>query len=287
MNDRERFRGQADSQTSERQRRRKRLAWWRCRGKKVLPFYHWHQACVVKMNEGNSRGSHVAKRRQEQHRRELQVANRNKLIIGDRIHGMTQRAEPVKLLQDDDWVKRQKRGSSILTTKSGRWGVDGNSSASSVRGEDDNKDSHNTRTTSSSTMRSVNRSMGNCRSYSPPRSREHRHQFFGSTFQEDGKSGMLYDGATLDDSPATFVNYDTISSVRQRFKRGGTRWWKILYEPKFAPSLRPATLEFSGSLSRSSKRTIHQPLWKLERMGNVHMHHFTQALSSDDRFYPK
>ena len=253
---------------------------------KIKKKLYYHQY-VENMGEGNSRGGVVAKRRQEQNRRELQVANRNKLIIGDRIQRMTQRAKPVKLLQDDDWVQRQEHSSSILPTKYERKGINGSISAGSFRSRCDDKGNHDARATSSSVMRSVNRNVGSSRSYSPPRSGEPAYRSFESSCQDGGKSGAFYDDQTLDDSFATSVNFDTISSVRHRFKRGGTRWWKILYEPKFTPSLRPATLEFSGSLSRSNKRTIHQPLWKLERMSNVHMPHFTQAFLSDDKFFAR
>lgn len=229
-------------------------------------------------------GDGVAKRRYYQQKRELEVANRNKLINGDRIQRMTQKLKPVKLLQDEDWLQRQENSSSILTTKNARRNNNGGSSSSSRgRGRGRNGNIH---AEYGSVVTSVSRNVGNSRSYSPPRYDETVYRTTGSIGEDRARDGLFFDDSVLGDnySAVASVNFDTISSVRQRFKRGGTRWWKILYEPKFKPSLRPATLDFSGSLSRSSRRTPHQPLWKLERISNVHMPHFTQAFSDGDKF---
>ena len=233
----------------------------------------------------NDRGS----KRYHQQRRELEAANRNKLINGDKVHRMTHKVKPVKLLLDNDWLRAQEHNSSILPTKYERGRVNdrssgGNySSSSSGRGKRVNG---NMQTANGNVVKSVSRNVGDRRSYSPPRSSSHGYRTSGSIDNEGARDGSCFYDSLHDDgnSVAGSLNFDTISSVRQRFKRGGTRWWKIMYEPKFKPSLRPANLEFSGSLSRSSKRAPHQPLWKLERISNVHMPHFTQAFSNNDKF---
>ena len=219
-----------------------------------------------------------------QQRRELEAANRNKLINGDKIQRMTHKVKPVKLLQDNDWLRTQEHSSSILPTKHERGRINDRSSGGNYsRGKRANG---NMQTANGSIVKSLSGNVGDRRSYSPPRSSSPGYRTSGPIDNEGARDGSFFYDSLHDDcdSVARSINFDTISSVRQRFKRGGTRWWKIMYEPKFKPSLRPATLELSGSLSRSNKRVPHQPLWKLERISNVHMPHFTQAFSNNDKF---